>query len=111
MKKKIEQIKVTMFKKKRQIYAFVCGLLCMYGISPEFVYAGNDDYLKPLNNLKIIVLAIISLAGVVKLAFAISAFSEAFEKHDSSGQNDAIKSCISGGIMTAAPIVLGILTS
>lgn len=86
---------------------FTGGREMMNGV--VLLMAGVDDVLKPLENLKILVLAVIGAIGVIILAKNLMEFATAYQQQDSSTMNSALKGIVAGAIMAAITTVLAFL--
>lgn len=71
--------------------------------------AGVDEVLKPLQNLKTLVIAVIGAIGVIILAKNVMEFAQAYQQQDSSSMNSALKGIVAGAIMAAISTVLTFL--
>lgn len=113
LKKFIERTKKIFRAYGETLKVVVAALIIAYYNLPVPVYASGDTgaYLKPLNNLKTILLSIVGTAGVIVLIFGIVRFGIAFQKMDQNGEHAAIYTMITGGIFAGAGIILAVLTA
>lgn len=97
---------------KKVMMAVALSLSTFLLTNPITAYASSPDVstaLKPLNVLKVLLLAIIGVFGVIKCAFAILAISRSIDQKDTNGQSDAMRQLAAGGIMLVADTILGFL--
>ena len=112
LKKFIERTKKIFRAYGETLKVVVAALIIAYYNLPVTVYANDTGaYLKPLNNLKTILLSIVGTAGVIVLIFGIVRFGIAFQKMDQNGEHAAIYTMITGGIFAGAGIILAVLTA
>lgn len=71
--------------------------------------AKGTDVVKSLNNLEVLVTAIISAVGAVILAKNVMEFASAYQQADSSGMNTAVKGIVGGFLMFSIGSVLTFL--
>ncbi|HEX3075941.1 MAG TPA: hypothetical protein VHQ24_03625 [Lachnospiraceae bacterium] len=64
---------------------------------------------KPLDNLKLIVVAIIGSIGYIILAKNVMEFAQAYQQQDTSSMHSALKGIAAGGLMAGISTVLTIL--
>ena len=74
-------------------------------------YAAGDTsaVTKPLENLKILVLAVIGAIGIIILAKNVMEFAQAYQAQDSATMNSALKGIVAGIIMAGIATVLTFL--
>lgn len=92
--------------------AIVNAVVFAYILCPIPVYAdpkGDSSYLKPINNLKIVALAIVGAFGTIVLIYGIVKFAESFQKKDQNGEYAALYTIGAGTILAGGSIILGIL--
>lgn len=98
---------------KKVMMAVALSLSTFLLTNPITAYASSSPdvstALKPLNVLKVLLLAIIGVFGVIKCAFAILAISRSIDQKDINGQSDAMRQLAAGGIMLVADTILGFL--
>lgn len=113
LKKFIERTKKVFRECGETLKVVVAALIIAYYNIPVTAYASGDTgaYLKPLNNLKTIMLSIVATAGVIVLIFGIVRFAVAFQKMDQNGEHAAVYTMITGGIMAGAGTILAVLTA
>ncbi len=70
---------------------------------------GVDDVLKPLQNLKILVISVIGAVGLIVLAKNIMEFASAFQANDMPTMSSALKGIVAGLLMAGISAVLGFL--
>ncbi len=71
--------------------------------------ASTDSILAPINNLKVLVIAIVGLAGVIILVKEIMEFSSAYKAADGTGMQSALKGIIGAVLMIGISAVLTFL--
>lgn len=64
---------------------------------------------KPLDTLKVLVLAVIGGYGVIILAKNVSEFAQAYQQQDSSGMHSALKGIVGGLMMAGISTVIGLI--
>ncbi len=64
---------------------------------------------EPIDNLKVLVLAIIATVGVIILAKNLMEFAQAYQQQDSSTMNSALKGVVAGIMMAGISTVLSML--
>ena len=64
---------------------------------------------KPLDNLKILLIAVVGAIGVIILVKNVMEFAQAYQGQDSSGMSSALKGIVAGLMMAGISTVLGIL--
>ena len=57
----------------------------------------------------LLILGIITAAGVIVLAWGIFEFASAYQSRDTAQQTDSLKKVVSGIIMVAAPTIINLL--
>ncbi len=74
-------------------------------------YAAGDTsaVTKPLENLKVLVLAVIGAIGIIILAKNVMEFAQAYQAQDSATMNSALKGIVAGIIMAGIATVLTFL--
>lgn len=83
----------------------MAALLC----SQTVFASGVDSVIRPLSNLKTLVISIIGAVGVIILAKNVMEFAQAYQQQDSSSMNSAIKGIVAGLIMAGISSVLTFL--
>lgn len=73
------------------------------------VLTSQADILKPLDNLKQLVLGIIAAIGIIVIAKNVMEFSQALKAEDDTSMNRAIKGMVGGFMMAAISGVLAFL--
>ncbi len=73
------------------------------------VFAGVDAVLKPLQNLKILVISVIGAVGIIVLAKNVMEFASAFQQNDMPSMNSALKGIVAGLLMAGISAVLAFL--
>ena len=98
-----------MRKKVLTVTAIVSGIYvaALWGITSHA--AGTEVVTQPLDNLKTLVIAVIGAVGLIILAKNIMEFAQAYQNHDSSSMNSALKGIVAGTIMAMISPVLSFL--
>ncbi len=95
--------------------AYVVSMMIAFGwimVTPAVTsYAAGDTsaVTKPLENLKILVLAVIGAIGIIILAKNVMEFAQAYQAQDSATMNSALKGIVAGIIMAGIATVLTFL--
>ena len=113
----ISKIKIFMRKmrvRSERTKAFLSAFLglCMLSfLSPNIALAAGDTsaVTKPLENLKVLVLAVIGAIGIIILAKNVMEFAQAYQAQDSATMNSALKGIVAGIIMAGIATVLTFL--
>lgn len=69
----------------------------------------TSSIIKPLTNLKTLVIAIIGAVGIIILAKNVMEFAQAYQQQDSSTMNSALKGIVAGIMMAGISAVLTFL--
>ena len=107
-------------KKQKKRVADVCtktfipalaGVVYATSYLTKTVFAAGDTtaITKPLDNLKVLVIAVIGAVGVIILAKNVMEFAQAYQQQDSSTMNSALKGIVAGSIMAGISSVLTFL--
>ena len=89
--------------------SMVMTAICIATASPMSVYAANNDFVKPLLNLKTLMIMILTPAGSIILLYGIISFGESFRKKEQTGEMNAVNVMIFGGILLFADAFLAFL--
>lgn len=123
MKKLMNQVNEMGKKAKgmvKKAVACVSGLMYSSLAVNVVAFAADDDdkkssggdvsaITKPLDNLKILLIAVVGAIGVIILVKNVMEFAQAYQGQDSSGMSSALKGIVAGLMMAGISTVLGIL--
>lgn len=103
-----------MRQKVKKIMKEVCpklwGIPAAIILNPAIVYAaGTEAITQPLENLKILVIAVIAAVGIIILAKNVMEFAQAYQQQDSATMNSALKGIVAGVMMAGISAVLAFL--
>lgn len=71
--------------------------------------ADVDAVMKPLQNLKTLVISVIGAVGLIVIAKNVMEFGSAYQSNDSAGMNSALKGFVGGLLMAGISAVLAFL--
>lgn len=111
VKKFLNKVKSVCGRFKHAVLAAVYALEIAYPI-PVYAKvgnAGNNSYLAPINNLKMVGLAFIGSLGGVIMVYGIYKFAQSFQKKDQNGEYSAAETIGAGALMCGGSIILGVL--
>lgn len=96
---------------KQKVITTIFGVATMTGMMVTNVYATVDTsaVTKPLDILKVIVIAIVTSIGGIVLVKNIMEFATAYQQQDTSSMNSALKGIVGGLMMAGVSVILGIL--
>lgn len=106
-----EKLKRLYSKYKEKLY-FVMYALAILMNQVTYSRAKEPDVssvTKPLDTLKVLVLAVIGGYGVIILAKNVSEFAQAYQQQDSSGMHSALKGIVGGLMMAGISTVVGLI--
>ena len=123
MKKLMNQVKEMGKKAKgmvKKAVACVSGLMYSSLAVNVVAFAADDDdkkssggdisaITKPLDNLKLLLIAVVGAIGVIILVKNVMEMAQAYQAQDSSGMSSALKGIVAGLMMAGISTVLGIL--
>ena len=123
MKKLMSQVNEMGKKAKgmvKKAVACVSGLMYSSLAMNVVAFAADDDdkkssggdvsaITKPLDNLKLLLIAVVGAIGVIILVKNVMEFAQAYQGQDSSGMSSALKGIVAGIMMAGISTVLGIL--
>lgn len=123
MKKLMKQVKEMGKKAKgmvKKAVACVSGLMYSSLAMNVVAFAADDDdkkssggdisaITKPLDNLKLLLIAVVGAIGVIILVKNIMEMAQAYQGQDSSGMSSALKGIVAGLMMAGISTVLAIL--
>ena len=111
--KVMEERKVKRFfknMKKKVIPALSGSVMAVSLMSTQCFAAGSTTAItQPLDNLKTLVIAVIGAVGIIILAKNVLEFGQAYQQHDSSTMNSALKGIVAGVLMAGISTVLTFL--
>ncbi len=109
LKKIFEKVKKFMKENNQMMKAVVAAMIFAYYNLPVTVYASGDAaYLKPLNALKTVLLALVGTAGIIVFIFGIVKLAESIQNTNNGGAFDSWKLIGAGGLMASASVLLAL---
>ena len=108
---KKKQNSIAGFCKRVLVPSFAGAAYAMSQMTVTAFAAGGDTsaVTKPLDNLKMLVIAVIGAVGVIILAKNVMEFAQAYQQQDSSTMNSALKGIVAGIMMASISAVLTFL--
>lgn len=106
-----EKLKRLYSKYKEKLY-FAMYALAIQMNQVTYCKASEPDVssvTKPLDTLKVLVLAVIGGYGVIILAKNVSEFAQAYQQQDSSGMHSALKGIVGGLMMAGISTVIALI--
>lgn len=93
---------------KKSIISAIFGTLMAVMLLTTTCFAAGDTsaVTQPLDNLKPLIIAVIGAVGVIILAKNVMEFAQAYQQHDSSTMNSALKGVVAGVMMAGISGVL-----
>lgn len=110
MNKQLKHLQGKIRKSMAVLFFLLAGI--QIAIVNTYATSGNaniDTVTAPINNLKLILEAIVSVIGIIIVIYNISKLGPAISSHDNSGIAQAVSGIAGGAIMAAVSTVLAIL--